>query len=90
MHSFDDFIELLENNVNTSIRECVKRDKEKTLKEKEKNKEFESIKERNVIDSFLTRKEIKMLPQALDDNEQIKYVTSGSWRCPYCINGIYK
>lgn len=90
-HTLDDFIKLRDDKVSVSIAESVKNSKNEkknnvSITENVKNNKNDDIedikrqlKECNVTDTFFTKKEIKLLPKALDKDEQIKYATSGYW-----------
>lgn len=49
------------------------------LRQRKMNKILKQMEEAGVSDTFGTKKEIKALPDILDDDEVIKYATSGFW-----------
>lgn len=54
-------------------------DKQPDLRQQKMNKILKQMEKAGVSDTFGTKKEIKALPGVLDDDEVIKYATSGFW-----------
>ena len=67
------------NDINDATNERMGITDSVNNRQQKMNKILKQMEEADVSDTFGTKKEIKALPDILDDDEVIKYVTSGFW-----------
>ena len=67
------------NDINDAVNEKWGIADSTNQKQQKLDKILQQMKDAGVSDTFGTKKEIKSLPDILDDNEVVKYATSGFW-----------